>query len=40
MPTLSMDAISDDHEDDEVGRTLYLPYTTRTLSRTLTLPQP
>ena len=38
MPTLSMDAISDDHEDDEVGRTLDLPYTTRTLSRTLTLP--
>ena len=33
-----MDAISDDHEDDEVGRTLDLLYTTRTLSRTLTLP--
>ena len=38
MPTLSMDAISDDHEDDEVGRTLDLPYTTLTLSRTQPYP--
>ena len=40
MPTLSMDAISDDHEDDEVGRTLYYPNPKQNPNPTPTLTNP